>query len=247
VFRTIQPVVVTAIALCVSAMPALSAPRNAKPEPAFEEPHGADLNQGKPPSEIFKSDCSVCHKSPQGLAKSGGAGLQGFLRQHYTTGAPQAAAMAGYLASVGGSGAAAKPVSPERPEKPEKPERPERASPAERTQPAIARRPPANEPANDGLTPPPSAKPEKPEAKPESKPAETATAPVAEPVRPGRRGKKQEEAKPTPARPPKIEEAKPAVEPEKPASPEPSTRTAEPAPQPPEPKPAAAPVPEIPL
>src|SRR5581483_7701414 len=108
VFRTIQPVVVTAIALCVSAMPALSAPRNAKPEPAFEEPHGADLNQGKPPSEIFKSDCSVCHKSPQGLAKSGGAGLQGFLRQHYTTGAPQAAAMAGYLASVGGSGAAAK-------------------------------------------------------------------------------------------------------------------------------------------
>jgi hypothetical protein len=231
-----KPVAVALIALCVGSVVAVAAPRNAKPEPAFEEPHGADLNQGKPPSEIFKSDCSVCHKSPQGLAKSSGPGLQGFLRQHYTTGTSQASAMAGYLASVGGS-AAAKPTSPERPDKPEKPERPERASPPERPQPAVARRPAANEPANDGLTPPHSGKPEKPaEAKPESKPAETATAPATE--RPGRRGRKPEQ--------PKIEEAKPVVEPEKPASPpEPSTRTAEPAP--PEPKPAAAPVPEIPL
>ncbi|HVX99868.1 MAG TPA: hypothetical protein VHA55_08775 [Pseudorhodoplanes sp.] len=230
--RTIQFVAVTAAALCIGAAPAFSAPKNQ--EPAFEEPHGADLNQGKPPSEIFKSDCSVCHKSPQGLAKGGGvAGLQSFLRQHYTTGAPQAAAMASYLASVGGGGSA-KPVSPTRPEKPEKPEKPERASP-EHQRPAVARRPAAGEPANDGLITPNSAKPE------------------AEPAHPARRGvrpEKPEEPKQAPARAraPKIEEAKPAEPEKREVVSEPAPRSSEPAAAPaPEPKPAAPAVPEIPL
>jgi hypothetical protein len=49
--------------------------------------------------KVFASTCSACHKSPQGLAKSGQ--VAGFLRQHYTTGPEMSAAMAAYLVSVG--------------------------------------------------------------------------------------------------------------------------------------------------
>ena len=49
--------------------------------------------------EIFASTCSACHKSPQGLAKSGQ--VAGFLRQHYTTGPEMSAAMAAYLVAAG--------------------------------------------------------------------------------------------------------------------------------------------------
>ena len=48
---------------------------------------------------IFASTCSACHKSPQGLAKSGQ--VAGFLRQHYTTGPEMSAAMAAYLVAAG--------------------------------------------------------------------------------------------------------------------------------------------------
>src|SRR5262245_9023168 len=42
------------------------------------------LDRGKTPVQLFASHCSVCHKSPRGLAKSGGLfGLDGFLREHY--------------------------------------------------------------------------------------------------------------------------------------------------------------------
>jgi hypothetical protein len=61
------------------------------------------------PAKTFASNCSACHKSPQGLAKSGN--VAGFLRQHYTTGAAMSSAMASYLASVGNA-PAAKPASP---------------------------------------------------------------------------------------------------------------------------------------
>ena len=33
-----------------------------------------NLDQGKTPAQLFASDCAICHKSPQGLAKSGGIG-----------------------------------------------------------------------------------------------------------------------------------------------------------------------------
>lgn len=49
--------------------------------------------------KIFASTCSACHKSPQGLAKSGQ--VAGFLRQHYTTGPEMSAAMAAYLVAAG--------------------------------------------------------------------------------------------------------------------------------------------------
>ncbi len=65
-------------------------------------PAGAqeNLDQGKTAAQLFASDCAICHKSPQGLAKSG-RGLENFLRQHYTASRESAAAIAAYLQSVG--------------------------------------------------------------------------------------------------------------------------------------------------
>ena len=58
----------------------------------------------KPPAQLFASDCTGggCHKSPQGLAKSHGIGLAGFLREHYTNSRESAAAMAAYLTKIPG-------------------------------------------------------------------------------------------------------------------------------------------------
>lgn len=59
------------------------------------------LERGKSPAQLFASDCAICHKSPQGLSKAGGLfGLQGFLREHYTTSRDTAAAIAAYLEAV---------------------------------------------------------------------------------------------------------------------------------------------------
>ena len=56
---------------------------------------------GKKPAELFAADCSGCHKSPAGLAKSPGMfGLESFLREHYTASKQSAALIAGYLRSV---------------------------------------------------------------------------------------------------------------------------------------------------
>jgi hypothetical protein len=56
----------------------------------------------KPPAQLFASDCTGagCHKGPQGLAKSGGIGLAGFLREHYTNSRESAAALANYLSKL---------------------------------------------------------------------------------------------------------------------------------------------------
>ncbi|MGB9054227.1 MAG: hypothetical protein WCC54_18190 [Pseudolabrys sp.] len=61
------------------------------------------LGRGKTPAQTFASDCAVCHKSTQGLAKSanGLIGVEGFLREHYTSSRESAAALASYLRSVG--------------------------------------------------------------------------------------------------------------------------------------------------
>lgn len=59
------------------------------------------LEQGKTPAQLFASDCALCHKSPQGLAKGGGIfGVQSFLRQHYTTSKETASAIAAYLEAM---------------------------------------------------------------------------------------------------------------------------------------------------
>jgi hypothetical protein len=67
-------------------------------------PAGAQesLDSGKTPAQLFASDCAICHKSPQGLVKSGGIlGLDNFLREHYTASRESAAAIAAYLQSMG--------------------------------------------------------------------------------------------------------------------------------------------------
>jgi len=59
------------------------------------------LDQGKTPAQLFASDCSICHKSPQGLTRAGGIrGLDSFLREHYTASKETAAAIAGYLRAM---------------------------------------------------------------------------------------------------------------------------------------------------
>lgn len=57
------------------------------------------LGDPRDAARIFASNCSACHKSPRGLAKSGQ--IAGFLRQHYTTGPEMSAAMAAYLVAAG--------------------------------------------------------------------------------------------------------------------------------------------------
>lgn len=253
--------VLAALMVFTAAAPAFGQARSGGSTSTFVEPHGADLNQGKGAAELFKSDCSVCHKTAQGLAKDSGLGLQSFLRQHYTTGTSNAAAMASYLASVGrgsgGGAAAAKPASPERPE---------RGGPAQQpsTPATAARRPAGSEPAaNDGLITSPERKPAEqavrpPEPVAEPKPVETATPspaaePEAAPENRRRASKPEEPAKPEakPRRAPRVQEAaKPApAEPARPTS-EAATRPPEPAPAAPPPveaKPAAPAAPQIPL
>ena len=64
------------------------------------------LGDPRDAARTFASNCSTCHKSPQGLAKSGQ--VAGFLRQHYTTGPEMSAAMAAYLVAAGNAPASKK-------------------------------------------------------------------------------------------------------------------------------------------
>lgn len=60
-----------------------------------------NLDLGKSAAQLFASDCALCHKSPQGLAKSGGIlGLESFLREHYTASRESAKLIANYLKSM---------------------------------------------------------------------------------------------------------------------------------------------------
>lgn len=65
-----------------------------------------NLEAGKPPSAIFSSTCSLCHKSSRGLLKTVAPGsLPGFLRQHYTTSTDMAGTMSAYVLSNGAANA----------------------------------------------------------------------------------------------------------------------------------------------
>ncbi len=75
------------------------------------------LDRGKSPAQLFASDCSGCHKSPQGLGKSGGlAGLDSFLREHYTASTEIASAIASYLKAMGTGPAAPRRASKRTPQ-----------------------------------------------------------------------------------------------------------------------------------
>ena len=75
-----------------------------------------NIDQGKPPAEIFANDCATCHKSVRGLAVGKNSlMLSGFLREHYTASREQAAALAAYVLGAGGS----EPAPQEPKQKPE--------------------------------------------------------------------------------------------------------------------------------
>jgi hypothetical protein len=56
-----------------------------------------NIDAGKSPAQMFADTCSNCHRRASELKRGASAS---FLRQHYTPGAQEAAAMAGYLAGV---------------------------------------------------------------------------------------------------------------------------------------------------
>jgi hypothetical protein len=56
-----------------------------------------NIDAGKSAAQIFADTCNACHRSPRQLRPTSA----GFLRDHYTTGMREAAAMAAYLASMG--------------------------------------------------------------------------------------------------------------------------------------------------
>jgi hypothetical protein len=152
--------------------------RRASPEPlpSGHQTEAVDLNEGKSPAELFQAGCAVCHQSVSGLAKGRSAGeLVGFLRQHYTSGAQHAAALAGYLAaSVGRGGPASAGATParvnpnapiDRPpaaigndrRSPQEASRPQ--EPREPREPAAKRRPPEKPPVAARAAPPVPAPP----------------------------------------------------------------------------------------
>jgi mono/diheme cytochrome c family protein len=79
-------------------------------------PAGAqNLDAGKSGAQIFSQVCASCHRSPRALRGASAS----FLREHYTTGAGMAAAVATYLSSAGRDpGAAESPAQSRRPPAP---------------------------------------------------------------------------------------------------------------------------------
>ncbi|WP_168192843.1 hypothetical protein [Undibacter mobilis] len=139
-----------------------------------------NLDRGKSAQQLFASDCAICHKSPQGLAKAGGLfGLQGFLREHYTASRETANLLARYIESAGAAPAADQKRQPQqrRTAKPSdtKPSdtkssdtKPSDAKPSE-AKPSEARTDSKPEPVKTEAKPEPKPEP-KTEAKPESAP-----------------------------------------------------------------------------
>ena len=97
-----------------------------------------NIDAGKSPAQMFADTCSNCHRRPSELKRGASAS---FLRQHYTPGSQEAAAMAGYLASIPAAGKEkAKPqdrdkakVQQQAQERPQ--ERPKGAQPAQQQAP----------------------------------------------------------------------------------------------------------------
>jgi mono/diheme cytochrome c family protein len=66
-----------------------------------------DLTAGKTPAQLFRSDCAECHRSPGSVAGTRDVHeLAAFLREHYTSKSETAGALAAYVSSFAGTGAA---------------------------------------------------------------------------------------------------------------------------------------------
>ena len=60
-----------------------------------------NLDKGKTPAQLYASDCAICHKSPNGLAKRlAPYALDNFLREHYTASRESAVAISAYLRAI---------------------------------------------------------------------------------------------------------------------------------------------------
>ena len=57
----------------------------------------SNLDAGKSPAQIFAHTCNACHRNAREIKKT----TPGFMREHYTTGTQEAAAMAAYLSTMG--------------------------------------------------------------------------------------------------------------------------------------------------
>jgi mono/diheme cytochrome c family protein len=60
-----------------------------------------NIDEGKSPQQLYAATCANCHRNPRALAKGRfRATLFPFLKDHYTTSASEAWALASYLATV---------------------------------------------------------------------------------------------------------------------------------------------------
>lgn len=92
---------------CLAGVLALCAAATAHAQSAATTQQGDNYSAGKSAEQLFKSDCSGCHKTAQGLVKASaglGFGVDGFLRKHYTTSRETAALLADYLVANAGAG-----------------------------------------------------------------------------------------------------------------------------------------------
>jgi hypothetical protein len=154
-----------------------------------------NIDQGKSPAEMFNGDCGTCHKSAKGLANGRNSGaLAGFLREHYTSSAQQAASLAAYVLGAGAGPAAGANLKPgtaaaeakpgdAKPGDKGRPGRPEPSAAAKlqpSTEPPAGKRDPRSATASRGARQEPETPPPAPvEAAPMGKPETAAPAPVA--------------------------------------------------------------------
>ena len=113
---------VAALAVVLSLCPLPDAVAQDQPAPPPVTSRGENFSAGKPPAQLFASDCTGagCHKGPQGLGKGQFPGaLASFLREHYTNSRESAAALAGYLSGIASASAPREARTP--PPRPGKP------------------------------------------------------------------------------------------------------------------------------
>jgi hypothetical protein len=116
-----------------------------------------NIDQGKSASQLFANACAECHKAPHALAKGKSAAtVAEFLREHYTTGRDQAAALAVYI--VSGRDTVASPALGRRPSAATSAQKP--PNPEERATANAKPRRPGEEPSSGGSMMNPIVRPE---------------------------------------------------------------------------------------
>jgi len=83
----------TAVAATISAAPAAAQ---------------GNIDAGRTPAQLFADTCAACHRSARDIRRP----TVGFLRQHYTAGSDEAAAMANYLSGIANDPRAGQPKRP---------------------------------------------------------------------------------------------------------------------------------------